>query len=449
MKSKVHQTVIQQRLFSDGDAVVAAVSGGADSVAMLHLLHTVWHLSLTVVHVHHGIRTNGEADRDAAFVQQLCSQWGIPCIVHRTDIPALAAQRKQGIEETARQVRYRLLQQEAARRNAWIATAHTLSDQVETVLFHLARGTGSRGLCGIPYRRGMVVRPLLDCTRAEVEAYCAANGLTYIQDSTNSDCAYARNRLRNHVVPEMRMINPQLEQAFGRLCRQMSSQHEYMQSQAEHLLREARGESNYAADVLRRAPQALRRAALVQACRECGLETDLEEHHIVAMDRLMDEEGAVNLPGNFRAVLKNGRLVIQPPRGIPDLLPELVFERLPQQVQWGGRKFLLRAMKEENNDKVYKKSLFHGLNYDTIAKSKQFVWRSRRAGDHFHPAGRVNKSLKKLFNEAKVPIEQRGQRAILEADGQILWVEGFGASEAAKPTMDSLILNIVEENANE
>ncbi len=446
MNDKARQTVLRAHLLDDAPPVVAAVSGGADSAALLHLL-VQWGLSVTAVHIHHGIRGD-EADRDADFVASLCARWQVPYVCHRVNVPELAAKTKRGVEETARQIRYELLEQEAARRNAVIATAHTLSDQTETVLLHMIRGTGSRGLCGMPYRRGRIIRPLLDCTRADVEAYCTANGLDYVQDSTNADCAYARNRLRNNAIPEMRMINPQLEKAIGRMCRQMRLQEDYMTSQAEALLDQAKLGNGYDAAMLNQAHPALRHTAWMALCRASGIVSDVAEHHVDALDALLSAGGAINLPGGIRLVCRKGVLTVDQPAETLQELPELRFPEFPDRLQWGARKFIFFAQQDENGKKVYKKSLYDSLDCDTISELKQFVWRSRRTGDVFQPAGRPRKTLKKLFNEAKIPVEQRSQRAVLEADGEIIWVEGFGASERAKAVPGAPRWIIKEECAN-
>ncbi|MBQ9083209.1 MAG: tRNA lysidine(34) synthetase TilS, partial [Clostridia bacterium] len=309
MNDKVRQTVLREHLLDNNPPVVAAVSGGADSVALLHLL-VQWGVPVTAVHVHHGIR-GAEADRDAAFVASLCERWAVSCVIHRADVPKLAAETKRGLEETARRIRYELLEQEAGPRRAVIATAHTLSDQTETVLLHLIRGTGSRGLCGIPYKRERIIRPLLDCTRAEIEAYCGEHGLAYVQDSTNADSTYARNRLQNIVIPEMKTINPRLEAAAERLCRRMRLQEDYMETQAAQLLESARCDDGFDTEVLRQAHPALRHTALRMLCREAQIVSDLAEHHIDAADELLTADGAVSLPGNGRAVCRSGRLTVR------------------------------------------------------------------------------------------------------------------------------------------
>lgn len=191
-----------------GDTLLAAVSGGADSICMLHLLHTLsapLQLSICCVHVHHGIR--GEtADRDATFVRAFCEERDIPFVFKKVDATAYAAAHPHvSLEEAARMLRYRALEETAAAPRTFLCTAHNADDNAETVLLHLFRGTGLRGLAGMPdLRPGQqttILRPLLSVTRAEIEEYNRVHGLSFVEDETNEDTAYARNALRHEILP--------------------------------------------------------------------------------------------------------------------------------------------------------------------------------------------------------------------------------------------------------
>lgn len=452
MKDKMRAAVLRHTLFSEKDAVVAAVSGGADSMALLHLLCTAWQLDVTVVHINHGIR-GAEAQRDAEFVRAACERYGVPFVLHSVDVPHMAAVQKRGLEECARAVRYAFLQQEAESRNAVIATAHTRTDQTETILLNLTRGTGSRGLCGMPYKRGRIVRPLLDCTREEVEYYCAEQGIHYVTDSTNADVHYARNRIRTAVLPQLRQLNPQLERAVYRMAEQLRAQDAYITQQANELLAVAQTASGWNAADLRNAPQALQTKALLLICDRYGTGKDTAEHHISALQALLQTEGAVNLPGRFRAVCRADVLQIEPPcpQSVPAEMPTYTFSQLPQTIEWCGRTFRIscrQPSEKEKPQKVYKMSLSVAPNCDTISKPERFVWRGRHAGDRFQPLGRNTKTLKKLFNEANIPIEQRSRLAVLEFDGKIIWVEGFGVSEHVRFQSGCAELWITEEDTN-
>ena len=195
---------------ADGDTWLLAVSGGADSTALLHYLAEIRNVPVTAAHINHQLRGE-ESQRDERWAQAFCEARGIPVRVHREDVERTAREHRQSVEERGRQVRYAFFQ-ELAGPAGRIATAHTASDQVETVLYHLAKGTGHKGMQGIPPVRGNIVRPLCFLTREEVEAYCRWYGLDYVQDSTNFCREYTRNRIRLDVLPRpsVETENPQL-----------------------------------------------------------------------------------------------------------------------------------------------------------------------------------------------------------------------------------------------
>lgn len=203
------------QLIRPGDGVVVGLSGGPDSVFLLYALHTLqprMGFTLRAVHVHHGIR-GAEADRDEAFSEKLCAKLDIPFQAVHVAAPAYAAQHGLSLEEAARILRYEAL--EAARQQltqapaAWIAVAHHLDDQAETVLHNLVRGAGLRGLAGMENRRNHVIRPLLSIKREDILKWLKQNDIPYVTDSTNADPHYTRNRIRSTVLPELREINPE------------------------------------------------------------------------------------------------------------------------------------------------------------------------------------------------------------------------------------------------
>ncbi len=216
---------ITRDLFRPGQRAGIAVSGGADSVALLRALHDLrgeMGLVLSVLHVHHGMR-GGEADEDAAFVEQLSALLDIPCVVFRGDARARAAAHGETLEEAARGLRYGFFEQElnAGGLDA-VATAHTLDDQAETVLMKLLRGAWTEGLGGVhpvvTCGRGRIVRPLLRVSRAEIEAFLAARGQAWREDSSNRDPAFTRNRVRQQLLPALRSYNPQIDAQLSRMA---------------------------------------------------------------------------------------------------------------------------------------------------------------------------------------------------------------------------------------
>lgn len=215
--SKVIAFTVENAMFLSGGTVLVAVSGGADSMALLHFL--LFHRAdlpfscIEAVHVNHGLRGQ-EAQRDENFVRRCCNEWNVPLHVLSIDVKK-EMKRGEGIEEAGRRIRYAYFSSVAsAMPRCRIATAHTLNDQAETVLFHLARGCGPDGLCGIPPVRGDIVRPFLCCTRREIEEYCAENGIEFITDSSNQELFYARNRIRKCVLPQLAAVHATPEKAI-------------------------------------------------------------------------------------------------------------------------------------------------------------------------------------------------------------------------------------------
>ena len=197
MLETVKRTIAAYAMLAPGERVLVALSGGADSVALLLVLRELGYL-VRAFHLNHCLR-GAESDRDEEFCRTLCARLGVELAVERVDVAAAAVQQGTGVEETERRVREEWRDEGA--KGEKIATAHTADDNLETVLFHLARGAGAKGLAGIPPVRGQVVRPLLDVGRTQIEAYLAGLGQDYVTDSTNADDAYTRNRIRHTVVP--------------------------------------------------------------------------------------------------------------------------------------------------------------------------------------------------------------------------------------------------------
>ena len=253
---KTEQTLLayckQQGLFKSGDRVIVACSGGADSMALLlFLLRCRRALSIEVLatHVNHGIR-GAAADADEKFVSRFCEDRSVELFLYSAkragvQIPAHPS------EDWARTLRYTWFDELAAREEAHIATAHTMSDQVETILLRMARGTGLHGLGGIQPHRGVYVRPMLCLTRGETEAYCAALGQSYVQDETNARDTYARNRVRHDAVPALLSVNPAAERCIGRLCRQMQQLDAWLYAEAAALLQAAATSRGYDLQMLR------------------------------------------------------------------------------------------------------------------------------------------------------------------------------------------------------
>ena len=210
MRERFLTYIRENDMLDPGGRVIVALSGGGDSVCLLHLLASCreeLEIQLLAVHVHHGIRGD-EAGRDASFARALCERLGVPFILRREDVPELAARRGLSLEEAGRETRYRIFEEERLRCGAsCVAVAHHMDDSAETILNNLFRGTGLAGLSGIAPVRGTVIRPLLCFRRQEIEHYLEAEGIEYCSDSTNGELLYARNRIRHVILPAARQVN--------------------------------------------------------------------------------------------------------------------------------------------------------------------------------------------------------------------------------------------------
>ena len=277
-----------------GSRVLCAVSGGADSMCLLHWLHTQPDLELTAAHFEHGIRGE-ESLRDAAFVEAFCQRLGILCVTEHADVPTYAREMGLGLEEAARELRYAFLERTADRLNCdYILTAHNADDNAETVLLNLCRGAGPAGLAGIPPERGRILRPLLGCTRAEIEAYLRENGVPHVEDSSNDSTDYSRNRIRHQVMPVLRDLNPRFSEAALRSSRLLRQDGDCLDRLASAFLREQGTENGLLLPALLELHPALASRVLRAFCGR-----NLEQTHVDAALRFCAGEGLgyLDLPG--------------------------------------------------------------------------------------------------------------------------------------------------------
>ena len=438
---RIEQTLLayidRQGLFPLGGRVIAACSGGADSMALLlFLLRNAKALGITVeaAHVNHGIRGKS-ADADAVFVSDFCRKSGVP--LHLLDAAG------QGIaippnpsEDWARRLRYNWFDKLAAPQNAQIATAHTMSDQAETMLFRMARGTGLHGLAGIAPQRGPYVRPFLCLRRSDTEAYCVALGQDYVQDETNQSDRYARNRIRHSAVPALEYANPAAQQAMARLGDQLRGLDNWLAELSGELLHRAACPGGYAAAILTAAPEPVARYALHSLVSPAR---DAEEKYIdLLYAALQRGNGAVQLTPQVLWRVQGGRLFQEqkiPAAALPD--PPQPFR--PGKFQLSGGYFVqfipVKCEEFLKNPSFSKKDL--NCCADCAKIQSNVILRTRQPGDMFQPAGRCRKSLKKYFNEIKVPQEQRGLLPLLAQGSEVLWLWGSGFAEGVTPTQST------------
>ena len=434
--TKIDKTVAKHQMLQDGDFVVIGVSGGADSMLLLQYLaerHAQWHLRLLVANVEHGIR--GEASReDSRFVASFCQERGIPFECLTINAPEEAKAKGMGLEEYAREARYAFFRSFNPDK---IATAHHLSDNVETVLFRLSRGTSLKGCCGIPPVRGNIVRPLIDCTADEIRQECAALSVPYVVDETNADNAYSRNYIRNVIVPAFEKLNPSFESVFARFIETANTEEAYLQKEADACF-DACFEKDYLRlDKLRKYDEAIIKRTIVRFMSL--FDVTLDDLHLNGVFELVNRPGRCQIKRNLFAISDKKRL------------RTAVFE---EQIDFSSLVVDKKITSREDflaNRNNYQKQFAFYCDYDKIIGCLSL--RAREAGDEISPAGRdCTKSLKKLYNEYAIPVEDRENIPLVCDEKGIIGVCGYCCDERVKidnTTSSVMLLNIRTEDTFE
>jgi len=411
--------------------VLIALSGGADSMALLYALvalRETLSLKLVAAHVHHGLR-GAEADRDAAFVREQCEKLHIPC---ETLFANVLEQRQtgEGVEQAGRRIRYAFFERLREQYNLdYIATAHHADDNLETVLLHLTRGSGLHGLCGIPQTSGCIIRPLLSVSRTEIEAYCAENEIPFVVDSTNIDTAYSRNRMRCEVVPQLKAVNPQVVEAVTRMTANLREEDAFLEDLTTRALQDAVDGDGYLRVKLLDTPLPLLKRALKRIAELAG--GDPEEKHILLLAEALQNGGAVQIPGEVRILVSKTHLIVDAPQKLTPYLEQPF--KVGDTVEIGNTTYTavclsVEEFKEKQN--VHKNVLKFVCDYDKIVGSMYI--RGRKAGDRFHPVGGVGKSLKKFFNENAVPLTDRGSVPVVCDQEGIILLVGYSCDDRVR-----------------
>lgn len=443
IQSKVKDWILQKNLISSGDTVVCAVSGGADSVVMLDLLFLLKEelgFTMEICHLNHGLRGD-EADGDEVFVLSLGEKYGCKTYRKKVDIQQIAKHQKISEETAGRNERYSFFTEIIGNdQKKKIAIAHTVSDQLETMLFHLIRGTGIQGLTGIPAKRGQIIRPIGVLTRTEVEEYASHNKIVYRHDSSNDSLKYTRNQIRKEIIPKLKTIQPEVEKHAFELSSQLAEIQGFIEEEVHKLWQEAFvAYFVFQNEVILSKHLAIQKAFFKKLIESQGISPTADKIHqcvksLVEPTRITLGKGKEI--SSFQGVFRIENIALDPTFEIKGHKGKI---ELPD-----GRNFLLEPYQIENSqslEKVHEHPLKNQLNYDKI--DPNFILRTRKEGDFFAPANRgCTKSLKKLFNEAKMSSFQR-KSCIIAADNQgIFWVEGFGVSQRVFP--DDQCQNIYE-----
>ena len=444
VEQKIQQAIADFGMLNKMNGVLIGYSGGADSGALLYYMHKYakeHNIYIAAVHINHCIR-GVEADRDEAACRGVCAKLDIKLYVERVDVPKLAAEQGKGYEEVGRGVRYftfhRLIEEHEELQH--IALAHHAEDNMETVIFNMLRGSGTRGLAGIPPVRGeRIIRPLIYCTKSEIIGYCIANDIPYVEDSTNSDNDYTRNYIRNEILPKLAHINPSPEISISHLCMLLRNDDIYIQEQASRIMSDNNIEYSCRRSQIAQQPAAISSRMIRYMYDRCAAKLYgrnrqfimLDFNHIRSVSRMLyggsirarislpqricaavegdefffmgeDEyENAYQYSPDFRIPLTEGE------HDVPEISARIMISQSPES------EF---EMKYKN---IYKIFIHKILAFDKI--NGNLYIRNREPGDKIRSGG-MTKLTKKLYCECKIPLDIRNLLPVLCDDDGIIWI---------------------------
>lgn len=479
---KMRQTILP-RLLPPQARILIAVSGGPDSMALSHVL---WRyaqefkeqeISLVMTHVHHGVRT--ESDEEAVMVQEMAAQWGIPCIIHRFDAKAYAEDSGQSFEAAAREWRYARWTEDLEQYNCdLLATAHHLGDQAETVLYRLLRGSGTAGLAGIYPQKGRIIRPFLTLKKEELLEYCQKEQIPYAVDYTNFQPLFVRNRIRLELLPELKKnYNPKILETIGRTAEVLRWDEEYLEQQTDkawssYCLFSDKKKIQLSHKIFEEPLAILSRLVRRAAAHITGEPRGLGFGYV---HQIIDSKGQVgwkqDLP-NFTVHIRydgiwflcrefdkdsvqnlnpfNNKLVsIDKEKEIPVCFGQ--WRELPEfDVRVGV--FPVEGL---NSEWMAEKDLIASADFDQkelLKRRDNLVFRYRKEGDTLWIRGVGNKTLKKVFQEAKIDSEKRGRIFLLAYKSEILWIPRIKQSDfclvGEGPKVRVIICRKSKENAD-
>lgn len=436
----VRNTIQTHNLIEKGDKVVCAVSGGADSVCLLHALlnlRSEYQLTIYAANVNHLIRGE-ESDYDSDFVKRICKAADVELFYREYDVPKLSKELKMGTEECARMVRYEFFEEISKNlEGAKIATAHNLNDNAETVLFRLIRGSSAEGLCGINHRRGNIIRPLLEVPRKDIEKYLRENNISYVTDSSNLTPDYSRNKLRLNVFPELRELFPDAEKKIVNASRFIKEDNDYLNSLATEFENEFSEDGYFIADKFNTLPACVKRRVAHSFLQKWGA-SDISSQNIEDFINLAKNESGkeFDINGVFYAVKVYDKVVLQRRKEKEEFVRKIKAGETLETEDW---KITVKTVsqyvkKTSNNIAVFDAGLLKG----------PFTVRYRKDGDKMVPLGLDGrKKLSDIFSDAKIESIKRNFIPLVEFNGEILYLCGLRQSshfKADKYTKDYLII---------
>ena len=469
MISKILSEIRKKDMIKAGDRITVGLSGGADSVALLCVLKQLEdELGITVsaCHINHNLRGE-ESERDQKFCEELCKRKKIPFTAVSVDVIGFCIENGISTEEGARKLRYQAF--ESLDKTDKIATAHTMSDNAETVILNLARGSSIDGLCGIPPVRGNIIRPLLCCTRNQIEDYLKELNQEFVTDSSNLTDNYRRNKIRHNVIPLLRDFNDSLEKTIARNSEVLREEKELLDSMSEELEKSSFIDNGvhisktferfskiypevrrYNAEIFQNAPKPIRLRAIRKVVSEFNAGYDF--NRLEAIDAVILSEGSIDIGG--KVIISNEKGVLSITKSFLPFefeekklsLKDDLNKRIPV---GGGYSMVLKPLSEQEIKLfVNKRNLQFKNSLDCDRINDIVTIRRRKPGDGFEPVARgCRQSFKNLLNAAALPMSVRDSLIVLEDMQGIIWFEGFFAAQRAALTVNTkrAILPIILE----
>ena len=408
MNNKVLKTVKKYNMLSKGDRVLIGVSGGADSIALLEFFVSVkekYDLDICVAHIEHGIRGEDSVN-DAEFVKNYCKKLGVNFYLKTIDAPNLAKKAKMGVEEYSRMARYDFFNTIECDK---IATAHNLTDNIETLLFRLARGTGLKGACSIPAVREKIIRPFIEVSSGEIRKWCNDNNIPYRVDCTNSDSAYSRNLIRLEILPLFEKLNANYQDNIENFISDVNEDYAFIDNYVKSIYPKIVKNNEIDLPKLNELDLSIKKRILIMFFDENGY--SLNRIHLQSVIDITLKSGKTQIKENVFAICAKGKIRLA--------------------------KFNDLNKKDEFVTKILNIDEFKDKNIDFYCDCDKIVGniiiRAKQAGDRIKPAGRnVSKTLKKLLNESAYRIEKRDKKIVVCDDLGIVGVIGLCADERVK-----------------
>lgn len=420
MICKVKETIKRYAMLENTSSIAIGISGGADSVCLFDVLlklRAEFGFEITAVHVNHNLRGE-EAMRDQKFVEELCKKDGIELTVVSADVSSLAKEMHIGIEECGRKVRYEAFESTGCDK---IAVAHSLSDCIETTVFNLIRGSSLSGITRIPPIRGKIIRPLINCTSEEIRRYCNENNLDFVVDSTNLHDDYSRNFIRERIVPQFSRLNGNFAESFERFYDSVEKDENFLNLQAERLFEKAAVDNGFSREILLSSDEAVLKRCLRFILNK-NMKKQVEKKHIDLVEDAIKKCSSVQLSKDL--YISSNRDIITFHTALN--LPSASWEAFEENGEFSSpyKTYLIRTERFDSE-----KHLGENNICDASFLESPLKMRSRKDGDRIMLLKRkVSKTLKKLFNEEKIPISKRNELAVLESAGKLIWVESFGVN---------------------